>query len=83
MKGETLASGTRWHGIPTVQAHRTRTAARRHGQWERAFRVNIFSYFWSTRAALKHLPEGGCLINTSSINGLRGNKAVIDYVAAG
>lgn len=53
------------------------------GQWERAFRVNIFSYFWTTRAALKHLPEGGCIINTSSINGLRGNKTLIDYAAAG
>ena len=28
-------------------------------------------------------PEGGCIINTSSINGLRGNKALIDYAAAG
>ena len=28
-------------------------------QWERTFRVNVFSYFWTTRAALKHLPDGG------------------------
>ena len=50
-------------------------------QWERTFRVNIYSYFWTTRAALKHLPEGGAIINTSSINGLRGNKTLIDYSA--
>jgi NAD(P)-dependent dehydrogenase (short-subunit alcohol dehydrogenase family) len=50
-------------------------------QWERTFRVNIFSYFWTTRAALSHLPDGGCIINTSSINGLRGNKTLIDYAA--
>jgi len=50
-------------------------------QWERTFRVNIFSYFWTTRAALKHLPDGGVIINTSSINGLRGNKTLIDYSA--
>ena len=33
------------------------------------------------RAALKHLPDGGAIINTSSIsiNGLRGNKTLIDY----
>ena len=50
-------------------------------QWERTFRVNIFSYFWTTRAALEHLPDGGSIINTSSINGLRGNKTLIDYAA--
>jgi NAD(P)-dependent dehydrogenase (short-subunit alcohol dehydrogenase family) len=50
-------------------------------QWDRTFRVNIHSYFWTTRAALKHLPDGGCVINTSSINGLRGNKSLIDYSA--
>jgi NAD(P)-dependent dehydrogenase (short-subunit alcohol dehydrogenase family) len=40
--------------------------------WERTFRVNVFSYFWTTKAALDHLPDGGCVINTASINGLRG-----------
>jgi NAD(P)-dependent dehydrogenase (short-subunit alcohol dehydrogenase family) len=50
-------------------------------QWERTFRVNIFSYFWTTKAAVPHLPDGGAIINTSSINGLRGNKSLIDYAA--
>jgi NAD(P)-dependent dehydrogenase (short-subunit alcohol dehydrogenase family) len=50
-------------------------------QWDRTFRVNIYSYFWITREALKHLPEGGTIINTASINGLRGNKSLIDYSA--
>ena len=50
-------------------------------QWERTFRVNVYSYFWTTRAALRHLPDGGAIINTSSINGLRGNKSLIDYAA--
>jgi NAD(P)-dependent dehydrogenase (short-subunit alcohol dehydrogenase family) len=51
-------------------------------QWERTFRVNVFSYFWTSRAALEHLTEGGTIINTSSINGLRGNKSLIDYAAS-
>ena len=51
-------------------------------QWERTFRVDVFSYFWTTRAALDHLPDGGAVINTASINGLRGNKSLIDYSAA-
>jgi NAD(P)-dependent dehydrogenase (short-subunit alcohol dehydrogenase family) len=51
------------------------------GQWDRTFRVNVYSYFWTSRAALGHLTEGGTIINTSSINGLRGNKSLIDYSA--
>jgi NAD(P)-dependent dehydrogenase (short-subunit alcohol dehydrogenase family) len=51
------------------------------GQWDRTFKVNIYSYFWTTRAALDHLGDGGAIINTSSINGLRGNKTLIDYAA--
>jgi NAD(P)-dependent dehydrogenase (short-subunit alcohol dehydrogenase family) len=50
-------------------------------QWDRTFRVNVYSYFWCTRAALSHLPDGGAIINTASINGLRGNKSLIDYSA--
>ena len=50
-------------------------------QWERTFRTNIHSFFWSTHEAMKHLPDGGSIINTSSINGLRGNKDLIDYSA--
>jgi NAD(P)-dependent dehydrogenase (short-subunit alcohol dehydrogenase family) len=50
-------------------------------QWERKFAVNIHSYFRVTKAALAHMPDGGAIVNTSSINGLRGNKTLIDYSA--
>jgi NAD(P)-dependent dehydrogenase (short-subunit alcohol dehydrogenase family) len=50
-------------------------------QWDRTFRTNIYSYFWTTKAALRHLPDGAAIINTGSINGLRGNKSLIDYAA--
>ena len=50
-------------------------------QWETTFRTNVFSYFWTTKAALPHLRDGAAIINTSSINGLRGNKQLIDYAA--
>jgi len=50
-------------------------------QWLHTFAVNIHSYFWCTKAALEHLPDGGAIVNTSSINGLRGNKGLIDYSA--
>ncbi|MBD0323371.1 MAG: SDR family oxidoreductase, partial [Aldersonia sp.] len=50
-------------------------------QWRRTFAVNIDSFYFTSHAALEHLTGGGCIINTSSINGLRGNKSLIDYSA--
>lgn len=50
-------------------------------QWRRTFAVNIDSFFYVTKAAVPHLAEGGVIINTSSINGLRGNKKLVDYSA--
>jgi NAD(P)-dependent dehydrogenase (short-subunit alcohol dehydrogenase family) len=50
-------------------------------QWDTTFKTNVYSYFWTTRAALAHLPDGAAIINTSSINGLRGNRTLIDYSA--
>ena len=48
-------------------------------QWERTVQTNITSFFFVTRAALRHLERGAAIINTSSINGLRGNRSLIDY----
>lgn len=50
-------------------------------QWRRTFDVNIDSFFHATRAAVPHLTGGGAIINTGSVNGLRGNKQLIDYSA--
>ena len=50
-------------------------------QWEKTFATNIHSYFWTTKAALPHFGDGAAIINSSSINGLRGNKDLIDYSA--
>jgi NAD(P)-dependent dehydrogenase (short-subunit alcohol dehydrogenase family) len=47
----------------------------------RAGVVNIYSHFWVTRAALPHLPDDGSVILTGSVNGLCGNKSLIDYAA--
>jgi NAD(P)-dependent dehydrogenase (short-subunit alcohol dehydrogenase family) len=51
-------------------------------QWDRTLAVNLHSIFWITKQALRHLGEGSAIINTGSVNGLRGNKSLIDYSAA-
>ena len=39
---------------------------------EHMYRVNVFSYYYMIREALKHMKEGSCIINTGSIVGSRG-----------
>ncbi|KAG6427289.1 hypothetical protein SASPL_111531 [Salvia splendens] len=48
---------------------------------ERVFRTNIFSYFFTTRHALKHMKEGSCIINTTSVTAYKGNPKLLDYTA--
>lgn len=52
------------------------------GQWQRTFAVNVHSFFWTAKAALAHLGRGSSIINTASVNGLRGNRSMIDYAAS-
>lgn len=37
-------------------------------EWEVTFRTNIHAMFYLTKAAIPHMPEGGSIINTASIN---------------
>jgi NAD(P)-dependent dehydrogenase (short-subunit alcohol dehydrogenase family) len=50
-------------------------------QLDTTFRTNIYGYFYMARAALKHLPEGGAIVNCGSITGLEGSKQLLDYSA--
>ncbi|MCI0332435.1 MAG: SDR family oxidoreductase [Planctomycetes bacterium] len=50
-------------------------------QLERTFRTNIFAYFYMAREALKHLPPGGVIINTSSVTAYRGSDRLVDYAS--
>jgi NAD(P)-dependent dehydrogenase (short-subunit alcohol dehydrogenase family) len=51
-------------------------------QLERTFRTNVFSMFYLTKAALEHLPEGGSIVNTTSVTAYEGNPSLIDYSAS-
>ena len=48
-------------------------------QLERTFRTNIFSMFYLTKAAMKHLKEGSTIVNTTSVTAYRGSKELLDY----
>lgn len=50
-------------------------------QLERTFRTNVFSFFYLTKAALKHLKSGSVIINTASVTAYRGSARLIDYSA--
>lgn len=51
-------------------------------QLDRTFRVNIYSQFFLTQAALKYLPhQTGNIINNASVNAYKGNSKLMDYTA--
>jgi hypothetical protein len=37
-------------------------------EWDLTFRTNIHAMFYLVKAALKHMPEGSAIINTTSVN---------------
>jgi NAD(P)-dependent dehydrogenase (short-subunit alcohol dehydrogenase family) len=51
-------------------------------QLERTFRTNFFSMFYLVKAALPYLPEGGRIINTTSVTAYQGSPQLIDYASS-
>jgi NAD(P)-dependent dehydrogenase (short-subunit alcohol dehydrogenase family) len=43
------------------------------------FHTNVSGYFYMARAALPHLPAGGCIVNCGSVAGFEGNPSLIGY----
>ena len=48
-------------------------------QFDRTLKTNLYGYFHMAQEAIKHLPQGGAIINTGSITGIEGSKEIIDY----
>ncbi len=47
----------------------------------KTFETNVFSFFFMTQNALKHLKKGGRIINTTSVVSYRGSSHLIDYAS--
>ncbi|HJP81203.1 MAG TPA: SDR family oxidoreductase [Candidatus Saccharimonadales bacterium] len=48
-------------------------------QFEETFQTNVFAIFWLTKAAVKYLPPGSTIINTTSIQSYRPSAVLLDY----
>lgn len=50
-------------------------------QLKQTFETNIFSMFYMTKAALEHMEEGSCIINSTSVTSYRGSHHLMDYAS--
>jgi NAD(P)-dependent dehydrogenase (short-subunit alcohol dehydrogenase family) len=48
-------------------------------QFDRTLKTNLYGYFNMAKAAIPHLKEGGSIINSGSVTGIRGSKELLDY----
>jgi NAD(P)-dependent dehydrogenase (short-subunit alcohol dehydrogenase family) len=48
-------------------------------EFDRTVRTNLYAMFWLTKAAVPHMPEGGAVINTSSIQADSPSPQLLPY----
>ncbi|MFD9108466.1 SDR family oxidoreductase [Streptomyces bottropensis] len=48
-------------------------------QFDRVVRTNLYGMFWLCRAALPHIPAGGSIINTTSVQAYKPSPHLLDY----
>ncbi len=51
-------------------------------KWDRIFNINVKGLFFCSRAAARHLPQGGVIINLSSVAGFTGRGSSVAYCAS-
>lgn len=50
-------------------------------QWVHTFNINMHSYFFMAKYALKHMKRGSVIINNASINAYIGRPDLLDYTS--
>jgi NAD(P)-dependent dehydrogenase (short-subunit alcohol dehydrogenase family) len=50
-------------------------------EFDRTFRTNVYAMFWLSKHALPHLPEGGSIINTASIQAYQPSPTLLAYAS--
>jgi NAD(P)-dependent dehydrogenase (short-subunit alcohol dehydrogenase family) len=48
-------------------------------QFDRVLKTNLYAMFWLCKAAVPHMPPGGSIINTSSIQAFQPSPELLDY----
>jgi NAD(P)-dependent dehydrogenase (short-subunit alcohol dehydrogenase family) len=48
-------------------------------RFDETMKTNVYGYFHMAKAAVPHLREGGSIINSGSVTGLRGSPKLLDY----
>ncbi|MFE9249792.1 SDR family oxidoreductase [Streptomyces sp. NPDC007088] len=48
-------------------------------QFDRVVRTNLYGMFWLSKLALPHMPEGGSIINTTSVQAYQPSPHLLDY----
>ena len=50
-------------------------------EFDRTFKTNVYAMFWLCKAAMPHMPKGGSIINTTSINADTPSEALLAYAS--
>ncbi|MYT94726.1 SDR family oxidoreductase [Streptomyces sp. SID8359] len=48
-------------------------------QFDRVVRTNLYGMFWLSKLALPHIPSGGSIINTTSVQAYKPSPHLLDY----
>lgn len=48
-------------------------------QFDRVVRTNLYAMFWLCRSAVPHIPAGGSIINTTSVQAYKPSPPLLDY----
>jgi NAD(P)-dependent dehydrogenase (short-subunit alcohol dehydrogenase family) len=48
-------------------------------QFDRVMRTNLYAMFWLSKKSLPHMPSGGCIVNTASVQAASPSPPLLDY----